>query len=482
MSNRPGLVHHLRVALLATSAGVLVFAFLLAATAWAPMPERGLTRVASLERDLDQIRQEGVLRVAIFPDEIAWSVRRGRPEGFSHDLVSGLVGSGLRLEFVKPSTPAVALRDLAAGRVDIVALAGSGPRIPLTDVLWSEPIAYERPVAVGRRARTIRTVTDLEGETVAVRRHSNLETLAMVWRERLGGRLSIVRIPSDWTDKQIALGAARGEFTLALLDERRARLEAAVYRALEVSAPLDEPLPVRWALRVNAPNLAEAVATYLDDARRTGFIADLERRYIENPERLRAKRRPLFREEGDHLSPWDGIFRDAAHHAGFDWRLLAALCFAESGYDPWQVSSAGAIGLLQLMPATAAAWGAADPFDPAQNVSAGARHLRWLYDMLEGVPDPDRLAFALAAYNFGFGHLEDARELAIQRGLDPRRWAGNVETVLPLLEDEAIAENLRHGGAKGTVTLRYVNHVLEVYRGFTETDALAKAVAPIAGS
>ncbi|NJN63839.1 MAG: transglycosylase SLT domain-containing protein [Acidobacteria bacterium] len=126
--------------------------------------------------------------------------------------------------------------------------------------------------------------------------------------------------------------------------------------------------------------------------------------------------------------------------------------------------------------------GCRGPFDPAQNIAAGSRHLRWLYDLFDEVPEQDRLAFALAAYNFGLGHLEDARQLAAERGLDVNRWAGHVETVLPLLEDESIAAGLRHGGARGNVTLRYVTHVLGVYRSFSDKDAIASAALPISGS
>ncbi|NJN63840.1 MAG: hypothetical protein HC882_02460 [Acidobacteria bacterium] len=95
---------------------------------------------------------------------------------------------GFAYEIVRPSTPAAAVRDLAAGRVDLVALAGSGPQPPQTPVAWTDPIGYERPVAVGRFAHEIRSIDDLVGREIAVRRHSALEAVAMAWRDRLGAR------------------------------------------------------------------------------------------------------------------------------------------------------------------------------------------------------------------------------------------------------------------------------------------------------
>ena len=218
--------------------------------------------------------------------------------------------------------------------------------------------------------------------------------------------------------------------------------------------------------------LAE-VDDWLDRARRDGLVAELHRRYLENPLRLKSRRRPVFRVAGRHLSPYDALFQREAGRFGFDWRLLAALAFAESGYDRWEVSSQGAMGLLQIMPAIAEEYGAEDPFDPKQNVAAGAALLGWLYGLFDEVPESDRLAFALAAYNMGLGHVQDARALAAMRGLDPDRWEGGVGSVLPLLEDPAIADNLPHGRARGSVTLRYVNRVLSLYQRFANPESPA---------
>ncbi|RMF71746.1 MAG: hypothetical protein D6738_13210 [Acidobacteria bacterium] len=473
----------LRTALLATSVSILTWGAVWAALVFVPPPDRGLVVVRATERDYAQIAEEGELRVAVVPDEINWEIYRGQPEGLVRELLSELVrGSGIELEIIPVRSEAAAARAVARGEVDLLATSGSGPRPPATEIAWTAPLDEEHPVVVGRDAGRIRRLEDLDGATVAVRRFSALEQAAMDWKRRLGGRLTIQRLPSTLTDRDLALGAARGTWPLVVLDERRARLEASVYRALQVSPPLMPALPVRWAVRPTSPVLREAVSEFIVQSRRQGLVAELERRYLENPERVRSRRRPRFRAAGDTLSPWDPLFRLAGYAHGFDWRLLAALSFAESGYDPWEVSPAGAVGLLQLMPETAATWGADDPFDPGQNVDAGARHLRWIYDLYGDVPDPDRLAFALAAYNMGIGHLADARALAAQRGLDPNRWKGHVAEVLPLLENPSIYGSLPHGMARGTVTRRYVEHVLSLYRRFTAADTHARAVIPARGS
>lgn len=171
------------------------------------------------------------------------------------------------------------------------------------------------------------------------------------------------------------------------------------------------------------------------------------------------------------------MFQRAAELHGLDWRLLAALSCAESGYDPSGRGPGGAMGLMQLMPETARAFGADDPLDPEQNVEAGAKHLSWLFELLSNVPEAERLAFTLAAYNMGIGHVEDARALAVQRGLDPNRWQDNVASVLPLLEDPDLAGTLPHGLARGAFTLRYVARVLDLYRSYAGVESPTKTAS-----
>lgn len=419
-------------------------------------------------RDLDTIRQDGCLRVGIPRDGIAYDRHLGRPDGIAYELIGRLAGRmDLEVCVTPEPNPSLALRKLNRGEIDVLALADPGPRPVLVQVDWTAPIEIDHPRLVGRGAESINRVSDLRGRRIAVRRHSALERAAFEWRQRLGGELDIERVPPTVSCYELVLSAARGERSLVLLGGRRALLESAVVGAVEVSSPLGVALPVRWAVRPTSPDLLAHINRFLDDLASSGKLAELERRYLENPLRLQSRRRPVFRVDGPRLSPFDVLFQRAADRHGFDWRLLAAISFAESGYDPWSKSPVGAIGLLQLMPAVAAEYGVEDPWDPAQNVEAGAALLRWLYNLFEDVERRDRLAFALASYNMGRGHVEDARALAAMRGLDPDVWDGHVATVLPLLEDPAIADRLPYGRARGRVTLRYVEHVLALYRQLT---------------
>jgi membrane-bound lytic murein transglycosylase F len=449
------------------------------AAAWPLLASRTrpppLTAVAAKRvHDVDDIVEAGVLRVAMFPDEVGYERRRGREGGFALEL-SGWVSRqlGVELRVVAPLNPAQALRLVASGEADLAAFPDPGPIAPGVAVAWSGALDRVRPTVVGRKAAALAGVEDLRGSRVAVRRHTALEAVANSWAAAPGAGLEVVSQPPQWTDGQLAAGAARIDWDFALLDERRAWLEAGARGPLEVSPPLGEPLPVRWAMRADAPDLASAFDELIREARRRGYLAELERRYLENPLRLKAARRPGFRTFGPALSPWDPLFRRIASEHDLDWRLLAAIAFTESGYDPWEISPVGAMGLLQLMPRIVAHYEVQDPFDPEQNVDAGARLLGWLEAHYSGIPEPERIAFALAAYHIGLGHVEDARGLAARRGLDPHRWAEHVARVLPLLEDDAVASTLPHGMAHGGSTVRYVSKVLGLYGRFSRQGAPA---------
>jgi membrane-bound lytic murein transglycosylase F len=162
------------------------------------------------------------------------------------------------------------------------------------------------------------------------------------------------------------------------------------------------------------------------------------------------------------LSPYDDLFRAAAREVDLDWRLLAAVAFQESRFDPMAESAAGAIGLMQLLPRTAGV--SADSLRvPEINIPLGARHLRSLYDAYRFVSERERLRFALAAYNCGQGHLDDARILSVLRNRNPNAWDGSVRDSLLLLRRPDYYQQVRYGYVRGHETVAYVRDVLTRY-------------------
>ena len=159
------------------------------------------------------------------------------------------------------------------------------------------------------------------------------------------------------------------------------------------------------------------------------------------------------------LSPYDEVVKFYARKAGLDWRLITAVMEAESGFDPSSRSHMGAYGLMQVRPIAARAVGEKAFRQPADNIRTGVRYLRKLQERYHAADRRDRLMLMLAAYNAGPGHLRDAQQLAREHGLDPHRWLGGLREVLPALENPRVYPHLRHGYARGTDVIRYVEGV-----------------------
>ena len=152
-------------------------------------------------------------------------------------------------------------------------------------------------------------------------------------------------------------------------------------------------------------------------------------------------------------------FVEAAEQSSQDWRLLAAIGYQESKWNPRAASSSGARGLMQLTVEAATASKVTDLSDARQNIFGGARYFRQVYEKIPShVPEPDRTWFALAAYNIGYGHVEDARVLAQRAGRDPDSWQ-DVRQYLPLLEQERWYTQTENGYARGREPVRYVDNV-----------------------
>jgi membrane-bound lytic murein transglycosylase MltF len=160
-------------------------------------------------------------------------------------------------------------------------------------------------------------------------------------------------------------------------------------------------------------------------------------------------------------------FEEAALQSSQDWRLLAAIGYQESKWNPEASSASGAKGLMQLTTDTATATDVTNPADPRQSIFGGARYFGQVYAKIPThVPEPDRTWFALAAYNIGYGHLEDARVLAQKAGRDADSW-DDVRKFLPLLEQQEWYTQTENGYARGWEPVRYVDNVRD-YRDMLE--------------
>lgn len=173
------------------------------------------------------------------------------------------------------------------------------------------------------------------------------------------------------------------------------------------------------------------------------------------------------------ISAYDDLFRRYSNTAGWDWRLLAAQCYQESGFDPQAVSSMGVQGLMQLMPFTADALDvpADKRFDPELNISAAARYIRKVSQSFSDIKDADeRIRFTLAAYNGGVGHIQDAQTLTRKAGKNHQYWQEVAPYILHLSEPQYYRDpDVRHGYMRGSETEAYVRLIMERWNQYRQS-------------
>lgn len=233
---------------------------------------------------------------------------------------------------------------------------------------------------------------------------------------------------------------------------------------LQAAGAKSDSLHTSWAVRADMKALAAALDKWYTPDLETK-IATQEHERETAPRQVSFTARPEFlsRQQGI-ISYYDDLFRSAARTAGYDWRLLAAIAYTESGFDPNAVSRAGARGLMQLMPSTARSLGV-DPTIPAQNIDGAARLLKQIQGEFSDIRHPvERAKFVLAAYNGGGGHVRDAMALASKYGRNPVLWADVSEFILHLSEPQYYRDPIvRHGYMIGRETVNYVTTVAARY-------------------
>ena len=321
------------------------------------------------------------------------------------------------------------------------------------------------------RARRVERLTDLDGRRVFLPEdHSYVQRLVEV-EDQITGDIRVVEVDTSSATLIRQVAAGNIEFTAA--QENVAELEEAYYGNLTLLPRIGESHEVAWAVRQNAPGLREAVDRWILENRDSGRWATLYRKYYIDRRgyRERVESEYLTGETGT-LSDYDVLLKRYAPTIGWDWRLLAAQTFQESRFKPNARSWAGAMGLLQLMPATAREVGVANPYDPDENVAGAVRYLEWLRETYweERIPDEkERLKFILASYNAGSGHVMDAQRLTEKYGGDPLVWADVAYWLLQKSNAEYYNDPVvKYGYARGLEPVEYVSRILERYDHYSQ--------------
>ena len=306
-------------------------------------------------------------------------------------------------------------------------------------------------------------ITDLIGKEVLVRagsRHADMLVAAQLDHPEL----SFEQVENATAEQLLAL-VEQGDGDYALINSNAYAIHRSLFPDLASGFTLSVDQGLAWAFRANDDrSLYLAAQRFLTQAKADGTTTRLANRFYGHVDQFNLyAARSFIRHMDDRLPSYTAQFQEASVDAGFDWRLLAAMAYQESLWDAQAISPTGVEGLMMLTNRTAREMGVSDRTDPAQSIRAGAAYLRKLHDRIpDRIQEPDRTWMALAAYNMGMGHLEDARVLTERQGDNPDLWQ-DVKTRLTLLDDPAYVNQLRYGAAPGGQAAVYVRHIRRYY-------------------
>ncbi|SHF60930.1 membrane-bound lytic murein transglycosylase F [Microbulbifer donghaiensis] len=418
--------------------------------------------------DLDAIQQRGVLRAVTRNHPGTYFMWKGQILGFEFSLLEKYANKlGVRLEIIVAERHDDFVRALQNGDADIAAsLLSDTERRRQKGMAFSSSYIDTPTGIIARRDDTIASVGELAGRTVYVRKSGSHYDTALRLQKTVP-QLQIELAPEELDIQQIIDRVGEGKYDLTIADEVSYKIERA-WRD-DIAFPLelpDEKSSYSWMLRDSNPQLLESINGFFAKRKVGDVLPTLYTRYFDRPKRTREEITQLSKK--GNISPFDDLVRNYAEQFGFDWRLVVAQMFQESGFDPKAKSWVGAQGLMQVMPDTGKQVGESDLFDPRTSIRAGIKYLDWLHGKFvnRGLNPENSMWFTLAAYNAGLGHVFDAQDLAEQKGWDRDTWFDNVEKAMLLLAEPIYYKRARYGYARGQEPFDYVRKIENRFRHF----------------
>lgn len=384
--------------------------------------------------------------------------------GFEYELARGFAEFlDVSLEVIPRTGVSELLPALDRGQGDLVAANMS--RSPTRRALARFGPAYEQvtqQVVYRRGSRRPADLSDLADGRLAIISGTIYEELL----ESHDGSIDL-----DWealdhaSIEDLFEAISDEELDYTIIDSNILDLNRRFFPAIRPAFEIGDPQSLAWAVRrEDDDSLVQKMREFFLMAEENYWLADLRQRHYSHIEQYEAVGTFHFMQQmRERLPRFRVLFEETAEREDLDWRLLAAIGYQESHWNPEAVSFTGVRGLMMLTRQTASQLGIEDRTDPAQSIAGGARYLRRMLDRIpERIGEPDRLWFALAAYNIGFGHLEDARILTQRQGGDPDRWL-DVRERLPLLTQERYFSQTRFGYARGHEAASFVENIRTFY-------------------
>lgn len=435
-------------------------------------------------RDFEEIKKSGKLRALLAYSSTSYFLYRGRPMGYEYELLERLAEEfNLELEITVSEDLNSLLLELNKGTVDIVAygLAITTERkkkAAFTDYLYltnqvlvqRKPENWRKLTLDNIKRKLVQDPIELINDTVSVRFSSSYFDRLQNLSKEIGGTIVIDTLKGKLATAEIIKMVADGEINYTLADKNLAQINASFFPILDVSVPVSFSQRIAWAVNKNSDDFLAKINQWIENEKKRNDYYVIYNKYFRNKRNFNRRVKSEFYSLTNYqISKYDSVIKENAETLGWDWRLLASLVYQESRFDQEANSWTGAEGLMQLMPNTAEELGVENIFDPIENINAGTKYLKSIYDNFEEITDTvQRIKFTMGAYNSGYYHIKDARKLATLNKLNPNVWDGNVNEMLLELTYPQNYNNpaINYGYVNGIEPYNYVNQIFDRYNHY----------------
>ncbi len=411
---------------------------------------------------LQRVRQRGVIDVvAIASDGV--DSQKFLEQSFAGEITQLWARHlGVRIHYVwaRDTAQALDLLQRHAAQMALTRLPVGDRQLPSLRI--SRPYMDTQLELVGQGARLPQT-NDLSGATLIVRAHSpEAETAALL--QEMVPQLHVKRASELARTEDLLLLADQAERRYALVDAMDFDSHHTLHPRLHIVMDLSQGLHLAWAFPGGNNSLYQQAQSFLMQEEKDGSLQRLLAVYGPQPHFDELGAIDFGHDMSERLPRLEPVFKRYAAANHLDWRMLAAIAYQESHWNSSAVSPTGVVGIMMLSASTAADLGVHDRQNAHQSIRAGSDYFR---DLVDGLPaqisEPDRTWMALAAYNMGPGHLDDARRLTARLGKNPNLWA-DVREQLPLLGEPRWYRHLAHGYTPNSrQVLAYVSEVRRYY-------------------
>ncbi len=412
---------------------------------------------------------DSILRVATISRSTSYyTTRGGHKLGYDYELSKGLaekLGKHLELKVAKSNEELISMLGDSADVLAFPIIINKSNKEKLAFV-DKETITHQVIVQKKRNStKQKQDVLDLIGKKITVVQGSKYYHRLLNLNDEIGGGMEIITVSTDYNEEQLIKMVSKGEIEMTVCDNDIAQLSRRYYKNLDIHLEVSHPQRNAWAVAPKDSALLKEINSYFAESERT--INRLYTKYYEpKVAKEGPKDVPIFIDD-NNISVYDSIFKAQADSTIWDWRLLSAIAYTESRFNPNAGSFAGAKGLMQLMPETMIGLGG-DPktmLEPEENLRLGIEYLNRTYQLIQSArTNDDRIRLTLAAYNAGLGHIRDAQTLCELHGGNPAEWKV-VERYVRLLAspDYYNLPSVKCGYLRGSETADYVDDIMELY-------------------